>query len=124
VGWVGGHVRWSVWVPANRKMAGIGIDDAVDDALAYLKVVTEGAIDESRLRTFVVEANRMVETFEADSHLRFEARAEYPTTTPYPSCPATSARSRVSSRTPPGECSTTPAGSSLASTPPATSRRR
>ena len=68
----------ALWVPANKKMSSVGIDDSEDDALRYLKAVTAGAVAEDRLLAFVRGANRMVESFERDSHLRLEPVREYP----------------------------------------------
>lgn len=68
----------ALWVPNNKKMASVGITDSEHDAMAYLKAVTNGSIDEGRLLAFIHGANAMVEMFERDTDVVFEPVAEYP----------------------------------------------
>lgn len=68
----------ALWVPCNRPMRAAGLADDEDDALRYLKTVTHGEIDESRLRQFVTESNRMIEWLAANSHVTFSSLVHYP----------------------------------------------
>ena len=77
----GGNTAMSagaLWVPANRWMRAAGIEDSEDDAVRYLRALTGGEIPESRLRTFVQVANRMVEELDARTHVHFHALTRYP----------------------------------------------
>lgn len=67
----------ALWIPANAKMAEVGIDDSVADAMMYLTAVTGGEIPADRLLAFIKGAHRMIEVFEA-SDVRFEPVREYP----------------------------------------------
>jgi 3-oxosteroid 1-dehydrogenase len=68
----------AVWVPCSRQMRAAGLEDSQDDALRYLKTVTHGEIDESRLRAFVVESNRMIDWLGANTYATFTSLVHYP----------------------------------------------
>lgn len=68
----------AVWLPNNRAMRELGLDDSEDDGVKYLAHLTGGTIPEERLRTFVREGNRMIDYLAAHTHLRFESLASYP----------------------------------------------
>ena len=77
----GGNTAMSagaVWVPGNRSMNAKGITDTEDDGVRYLLAVTGGEIPEARLRTFVHDANRMVDYLESRTRVRFDALERYP----------------------------------------------
>jgi 3-oxosteroid 1-dehydrogenase len=62
----------SIWVPNNHLMRKAGLPDSPEEALAYLKAVTEGKVSEERLRAYVKAAPEMVEYLEQKSHVRFQ----------------------------------------------------
>lgn len=61
------------WVANNPDMKKRGLQDSDEDALAYLKHITKGEVEEERLRTYIRESKRMLEYMEKHTHLRFEA---------------------------------------------------
>lgn len=67
-----------VWVPTNSSMLAQGIEDSEDDGVRYLAHLTGGTIAPDRLRTFVHEANRMVEYLTEHSRVQFHAVPDYP----------------------------------------------
>ncbi len=68
----------ALWVPCNTAMRVIGLEDSEDDAIRYLTSITHGEIDESRLRAFVTESNRMIDWLAANSHVTFTSLEHYP----------------------------------------------
>ena len=68
----------ALWVPCSAAMRSIGLEDSEDDAVRYLKAITHGEIDESRLRSFVTESNRMIDWLAANSHVTFTSLEHYP----------------------------------------------
>ena len=68
----------AVWVPNSKQMAAAGLRDNTEDAVRYLHGVTHGEIGESRLRDFVANANRMVDSLATSSHVTFTSLVEYP----------------------------------------------
>jgi len=68
----------AVWLPDNRAMHELGLDDSEDDGVKYLKHLTGGTIPEERLRTFIREGNRMVDYLAARTHVRFDSLEFYP----------------------------------------------
>src|SRR5690625_8013602 len=39
-----------VWIPNNHMMAAVGIDDSEEEAVAYLRGLTEGRVAEARIQ--------------------------------------------------------------------------
>ncbi|HEY8216156.1 MAG TPA: FAD-dependent oxidoreductase [Acidimicrobiia bacterium] len=77
----GGNTAMSagaLWVPGNRWMRAAGIDDSEDEGVRYLLALTDGEVPEGRLRTFVREANRMVEYLDERSQVHFTSLTRYP----------------------------------------------
>ena len=66
-----------IWIPNNHLMAETGIEDSEEDALAYLRQVTRGEVDEARLRAYVEHGPRMVEYFAQQTRVKFEAADKY-----------------------------------------------
>ena len=58
-----------------------------DEAWAYLEAVTEGQVPAQDRRAFLDGANRMVETFDRETGVRFEPVRGYPTTTVFSPVP-------------------------------------
>jgi succinate dehydrogenase/fumarate reductase flavoprotein subunit len=60
-----------LWVPCNHHLAADGLDDSVDDALAYVTTIADGrAYDDDLMRVFVETAPRVLEFLEEHSPLR------------------------------------------------------
>ena len=57
----------AVWLPNNRAMKALGLEDSEDEGVKYLAHLTGGTIPEERLRTFIREGNRMID-YLADAH--------------------------------------------------------
>ena len=65
------------WVANNPHMKKRGIDDSHDEGLAYLKAITRGEIEESRLANYMTESLRMMTWLEERTHVRFDALDKY-----------------------------------------------
>jgi 3-oxosteroid 1-dehydrogenase len=74
-----------LWIPNNHLMAGVGIADSYEDALAYLLAVTGGGVSEARLRAYLDHAPEMVEYLCQKTRVELVALPEYPDY--YPSAP-------------------------------------
>ncbi len=61
----------AIWVPHSHLMKAAGLEDSPDDALAYLKTITEGVVPDARLQAYVESAPEMVAYLEKKSHVRF-----------------------------------------------------
>ena len=68
----------AVWLPNNRAMKELGLEDSEDEGVKYLAHLTGGTIPEERLRTFIREGNRMIDYLAARTHLRFDSLEFYP----------------------------------------------
>lgn len=66
-----------VWIPHNDQLPSRGIDDSREDALAYLRHLTQGTVADDRLQAYVDHAPRMLRWFEEATHLRLDALEEY-----------------------------------------------
>jgi 3-oxosteroid 1-dehydrogenase len=67
----------NVWIPNNHLMADAGVQDTPEDALAYLKAMTRGAVSEERLRAFLENAPKMLAFLTENSQLDLVALPEY-----------------------------------------------
>ncbi len=54
----------SIWIPNNHQMAAKGVSDSEDEALTYLKAITNGEVEESRLRMYVRKGAEMLKYLE------------------------------------------------------------
>lgn len=78
---VGGTSAWSggmVWVPVNPHMAEVGAQDTRDDALAYLRSLSHGLIDEGLAGALVDGGPEMVRWLEANTPVRFTVVRGFP----------------------------------------------
>jgi 3-oxosteroid 1-dehydrogenase len=66
-----------IWIPNNDQIKALGGDDSPDDALSYLKAATRGEVPESRLRSYIDAAPRMVRYLNEHSRLRYRAIPGY-----------------------------------------------
>ena len=67
-----------LWIPNNHLMAGVGITDSYDDALAYLLAVTGGVVAEKRLRAYLDESPKMTRYLCEKTRVELVALPEYP----------------------------------------------
>lgn len=67
-----------LWVPNNPLMGQVGVQDSPEDALAYLKAVTRGAVADDRLRAYVDAGPQMVELLCRRTRVKLVALGEYP----------------------------------------------
>ena len=49
----------ALWIPNNHFMAATDIDDSPEEAMDYLRAITEGKVSEERLRAYVDESPKM-----------------------------------------------------------------
>ena len=66
-----------LWVPQNHLMGGVGITDNPEEAWAYLKGTTAGAVPEERLRAYLEHAPQMVKYLTDHTQVRFVSLPEY-----------------------------------------------
>jgi 3-oxosteroid 1-dehydrogenase len=68
----------SIWAPANKYAALLGAEDNLDDAMAYLRKVTLGRVDEVLLKRFTSTVNELLDFLETETGLRFLPNMEHP----------------------------------------------
>jgi 3-oxosteroid 1-dehydrogenase len=67
----------SIWIPNNHQMAARGVSDSEDEALTYLKAITNGEVEESRLRMYVRKGAEMLKYLEDRGDLTCNALPMY-----------------------------------------------
>src|SRR5512143_2658026 len=67
-----------VWVPNNRHMREVGIDDTLDDAIAYVTRLADGRSDDAMIRRWLESAPEMIEFVEGATSIAFKALGRYP----------------------------------------------
>ena len=67
-----------VWVPNNHHLGEVGVKDSRDEALGYVKRLTDGRSDDALVERFVDTAPQMVEWIESQTPLRFKPLPRYP----------------------------------------------
>jgi 3-oxosteroid 1-dehydrogenase len=67
-----------IWIPCNDQMAAAGVADSFGEALTYLKHLTRGEVQQSRLEAYIRNAPEMVRALEKNHGVKFEAVAKYP----------------------------------------------
>jgi len=82
-----------VWIPANHKMAEIGIDDSEEMARRYISQTVPGAADDARMDAFLRHGDAAVRYLEARTALRLRPVRRYPDY--YPDLPGATAGGRV-----------------------------
>ena len=78
---VGGTTAWSgglVWIPRNRHMAQLGIDDSRDEVLTYLGSLSNGTIPTELAEAFVDGAPEAMAWLEDNTPARFEIIPGFP----------------------------------------------
>lgn len=66
-----------LWIPLNHLMLAGGVDDNREDALRYLRALTDGDVDPAVVEAFVDQGPRMLRFLEDNSHVRYEAMLHY-----------------------------------------------
>lgn len=66
-----------IWIPCNHRIRALGGEDSAAEAIAYIRAVTRGEIDDGRIEAYVAHGREMVEYLELHSHVRFEAQPQY-----------------------------------------------
>ena len=66
-----------LWIPLNHLMLAGGVDDNREDALRYLRALTDGDVDPQVVEAFVDQGPRMLRFLEDNSHVRYEAMLHY-----------------------------------------------
>ena len=66
-----------LWIPMNHLMLAGGVDDSREDALRYLRALTDGDVDPRVVEAFVDQGPRMLRFLEQHSHVRYEAMLHY-----------------------------------------------
>lgn len=66
-----------LWIPINHLMLAGGVDDNREDALRYLRALTDGDVDPQVVEAFVDQGPRMLRFLEQNSHVRYEAMLHY-----------------------------------------------
>ena len=67
-----------VWAPNNAHMGEVGIADSRDEALRYVKRLTDGRSSDALVERFVDSAPKMIDWIEAQTPLRFKPLGRYP----------------------------------------------
>jgi 3-oxosteroid 1-dehydrogenase len=67
-----------VWVPNNRHMAKVGIQDSFEEALAYVTRLADGRTDPAMIRRFLEAAPEMLAFVEGATPVAFQALGRYP----------------------------------------------
>jgi len=78
---VGGTSAWSggmVWIPNNPHMPEIGIEDSAEEAMTYLRSLSQGLIDETLAGALVDAGPDLVRWLEANTPVRFRIIQGFP----------------------------------------------
>jgi 3-oxosteroid 1-dehydrogenase len=78
---VGGTSAWSggmVWIPQNPHMSELGIEDSRDEAMTYLRSLSEGLIDEQLAAALIDAGPETISWLEANTPTRFQIIKDFP----------------------------------------------
>jgi 3-oxosteroid 1-dehydrogenase len=67
-----------LWIPNNHDMARTGISDSDDEAITYLKHLTQGKVSDAKIRTYVTRARDIIGDFNNRGILKTRAIGNYP----------------------------------------------
>jgi 3-oxosteroid 1-dehydrogenase len=67
----------SLWIPNNHLMQDTDVDDSPEEAMQYLREITDGEVSEERLQTYVDTSPEMVRYVCEHTQLMLEAQPEY-----------------------------------------------
>lgn len=82
-----------VWIPANRKMAGAGVADNLENARTYLRQTVPDAVDSPRMQSFLAHGDEAIAFLEAGTALQLRPVKRYPDY--YPDLPGATPGARV-----------------------------
>jgi len=60
-----------IWIPNNHRINALGGSDSAAEAIAYIRAVTHGEIDDGRIEAYVEHGREMVEYLEKHTRVRF-----------------------------------------------------
>ncbi|POF41386.1 3-oxosteroid 1-dehydrogenase [Pseudomonas laurylsulfativorans] len=66
-----------IWIPDNHRIKALGGSDSAAEAIAYIRAVTHGEIDDGRIEAYVEHGREMVEYLEKHTRVHFEAQPRY-----------------------------------------------
>ncbi|WAG80219.1 FAD-dependent oxidoreductase [Metapseudomonas furukawaii] len=66
-----------IWIPCNHRIEALGGQDSAEEAVAYIRAVTQGEIDDGRIEAYVEQGQRMVRYLDEHSRVHFEAQPRY-----------------------------------------------
>lgn len=78
---VGGVTAYSggqLWAPANHYQSGLGIEDSLEEGLAYIEATSAGLGDELQARNYLVHARLVVKWFEENAGVGFAMIPDFP----------------------------------------------
>jgi 3-oxosteroid 1-dehydrogenase len=78
---VGGTSAWSggmVWIPINPHMAELGIEDSRDEAMTYLRSLSQGLIDDKLAAALIDAGPETISWLEANTPTTFQIIKEFP----------------------------------------------
>ncbi len=67
-----------VWIPANHKMAEIGVDDTISNAGTYLEQLVPGSKDDARMQAYLRHGDTAIRYLEAHTSLKLQPVRRYP----------------------------------------------
>lgn len=66
-----------VWVPNNDSMKQAGIDDSLEDGMAYLRAVVSPSVSDAKLEAYILQANNMLRFMDERTDVKFYAADRY-----------------------------------------------
>ncbi|SAK95690.1 3-oxosteroid 1-dehydrogenase [Caballeronia hypogeia] len=82
-----------VWIPANHKMQGAGIEDSGEAARRYIEQTVPGGAHDARMRAFLQHGDAAIRYLETHTSLELQPVRRYPDY--YPDLPGATAGARV-----------------------------
>lgn len=67
-----------IWIPCNDQMPGTGVSDTYEEALTYMKYLTEGEVPQERIEAYLKNAPEMVRYMQNSFGVKFRPVAKYP----------------------------------------------
>ncbi|ASP48297.1 FAD-binding protein [Cognaticolwellia beringensis] len=67
-----------IWIPNNDEFKALGGTDSEESALTYIKAASAGSAAESRIRTYIKNAPKMLRELQANSRVKYAVAEKYP----------------------------------------------
>jgi 3-oxosteroid 1-dehydrogenase len=67
-----------LWIPNNHDMAHAGVQDSDEEAVTYLRAITQGKVSEAKMHAYVTRAREMIADFNRRGILKIRAIGNYP----------------------------------------------